>query len=318
MSALASSVPSGPARRRGSCTSRPSARRHVAGAARPNVPSFDFDSSSRELPLAAQAREARGRRLEVARHRHEERRRIGRALRPGHREARQVHVRRLEVQARGAPRVERRQGDAPARGHLAAEDARARPVDERLAALEAPRDLHRADAGAPRLARGRPRCRRCRRGRARRRCRPRAPGATTRPPAWLSGATASTAARAKSPFTARSKVRPSARGTRPSTVRTPPAGAGWAPRSALLRGFRPRRRAGSLDRARRQAQAGDVRLLGGALDPEGIGAPLEAPHAAARGEALPGVAQPLRGRAARRRGRPSLAPRASRPAAARP
>ena len=116
-----------------------------------------------------------------------------------------------------------------------------------------------------------------------------------RPPAWLLGAIASIAASAKSPFTARSKVRPSAKGTRPSTVRTPPAGAGGRGALAPLRGLRPRlrprRRAGSLLRACRQAQAGDVRLLGGSLDLEGIDAPLEALQAAARGEALPGVAQ---------------------------
>ena len=54
-----------------------------------------------------------------------------------------------------------------------------------------------------------------------------------RPLARVSGATASTAARVKSPFTARSKARPSANGTRPSTARTPPARSRGRPASRL-------------------------------------------------------------------------------------
>ena len=48
--ARASSVPSGPVSRSGSCSKRPFSSRHAAGASRPIVPSGDFDSSRTKRP----------------------------------------------------------------------------------------------------------------------------------------------------------------------------------------------------------------------------------------------------------------------------
>ena len=180
-SALASSVPSGPARRRGSCTRRPSARRQVAGAARPNVPSFDLDS--RRVTCPSPRRRARPGAVASKSPDTETRNEGESAARCPPGTARRDRSTSVASKCSRAvrPAWSGRQGDAPGREEAAPEDARARPVHDRLAAVEAARDLHLADPrvldpqaaaldaeGAVEVGRGgacRPRAPRARRGR---------------------------------------------------------------------------------------------------------------------------------------------------------